>query len=823
MTLTQTVLFKLDWPLVLDILAGGAQSDEGRERCLGLSPTLDREAVEHRWRLVEPLKNIIHLGYKPPIGSIPPISAIIKSVSLGQILNGEDFRHILQILEATKGVSRFAYEFSTKAPTLSRFKSALYPLPKLSQAIEKTIGPTGDLLDDASAELQRIRRQKINMRKKIEDELTKLIRSSDIETYLQDDFFTVRSEHYVIPISLDGRGRIKGMILDTSASGQTLFVEPTAIAPLNEELLDIYLNEKIEILRIFKDLTNLVQAEIEILKTNYNELIELDFLTAQAELAYSFGANQVKIKHEPVINLQNIRHPLIKRPDGTKAIPNTVQLDSNHRGLVISGPNAGGKTVVLKTVGLLHVMAKAGLLIPAEPESEIFLFDGIFMELGDAQNITTNMSTFSGHLMGLKPILEKAAKNDLVLLDELAVGTDPETGAAIARATLEHLINRECMSLTTTHFDALKVLPTEDKRFRNASMEFSLKTLRPTYKLILDRPGQSYGIEVAEEIGLPKDILTRAKELRGSTVSLLDKAVNEFAVAKEEVEEMKVLLEKQKLEAEAAMLRWEDERRLMTESRQKVATKIKDKYESEFLKLRSDFDEIVAKLKDGYKKLEQSGDNKQGFMADKKRGEELLGALNKAISGIETVPNPNMASSIPVTDIADLKEGTEVFVVPLNKMGRVAKGGASGDQMVEVVVGAVKMKAASSDLRIKPPANDRNERKSLPIPPKKPSLSKPAVSPSAAAVKSLFIRSATNTLDLRGLDSHDALKETWQFIDNAIFRGEPNVMLIHGHGTDKLKTAIRLALQHESPYSLSFRGGDDTEGGDGVTIVILRD
>ncbi len=823
MVLSQMIFDKLDWPLIVEHLAAEAQTEEARAYSLSLSPALNRGEVQRIWAQVEPLKNMIASGFRPPIGYLPLLNPVLKATNLGQILMGEDFRIIYQVLESTKRVIRFSTEFGSRFSTLARFKSSLYTLPKVSQAIEKAIGPEGELLDDASQELRRIRQQRNSMRRHIESELTKLIRSAEIETYLQDDFFTIRSERYVIPISIDGRGRVKGMIMDTSASGQTLFIEPVVIAHLNEQLLEIYLTEKIEILRIFKELTSLVKADIETLKENYEKLIELDSLTAQAILAHSFGANSVKLVDRPVLNLCNARHPLIKRPDGTKAIANTVTLDETHQSLVISGPNAGGKTVILKTVGLLHLMAKAGLLIPADPESSMFLFDDIFLELGDSQNITANLSTFSGHLTGLKPILERVKKTDLVLLDELAVGTDPQTGSAIAQAVLEYLAAKQCMILTTTHFDALKILPTENKKFRNASMEFSPKYLRPTYKLVLDLPGQSYGLEVAEEIGFPKEILDRAKLLRGSSVSLLDKAVLELGRAKEAAFEMKALCEKEKFEAEAARLRWEEERELVNTSRQKVAARVKEKLESDFQKLRNEFDDLLKKLREQYKfsgritSYDSESSSRQAFLADRKRGEELIKQVNSMVSDLEPDQFSKEILDRPLPSKEGLKVGDEVFVLPLKKTGTITKIGDLKDDSVEVLIGVVKMRIALQDLRV-------GREQKLEEKPLKHSLSpKAQIDSTTQPQQAVFFRTTTNTIDLRGFDADDAMSKTWQFIDNAIFRGEASVMLIHGHGTDKLKTTIRRALQHDCPYSISFRTGTESEGGDGVTVVNLRD
>lgn len=813
------VLEKLEWSLVLEILAGNTQTDDGRQQCLELKPHLKKDHVERHWRTLEPIKNLFNAGHKAPIGSLSPIPSILKAAQLGQVLSGKDLRVIFDTLASSKRVSYFAAQFGERCQSLTRFKSLLYPLPKLATAIEKAVGTDGELLDTASDDLQRIRRQKISMRQRIEDELAKLMRTGDWADYLQDDFFTVRNERYVVPVKLDGRGRVRGMILDTSASEQTLFIEPASIAPLNEELLDIFLAEKIEILRIFKALSEAVRNDAETLQVDYDALIELDVLTAQAMLACATDSGSAVLTDEPIIDLINARHPLVRRPDGTGAVPSTVDLSQGKNVLIVSGPNAGGKTVVLKTVGLIHLMAKAGLLIPVDQGSRIYLFENIFVELGDAQSLTANLSTFSGHLLGIKPILERAKAADLVLLDELAVGTEPQTGSAIAQAVLETLADQGITTIATTHFDSLKGLAVKNARFRNASMEFSLKHLKPTYRLILDVPGQSYGLEVAEQIGFPKKLIDRARELRGATASQLDEAVMQLSRAREEAVELKSSLEREKLEAEAAKLRWDDERKLIDESRKTAALKIRDKYDREIRALKDEFEEVTSRLRQAYKKVgqaAQSDHDRQKFLSDRKTGEQALDKMGRVLEDISS--SFDIEDKLPgtVCSFDLLRVGTEVWVIPLGKKGSVTRTSDKPDDPVEVQVGLIKLRVGLQDLRY---LSDEEKK------PQRPAQARsdvPADSSTAKKPLGVVIKTVTNSVDLRGLDVDDALKKTWQFLDQAILSGESNVILIHGHGTDRLKTSIRKALQHDSPYDLKFRPGDDSEGGDGVTVVMLR-
>lgn len=826
--IAERVLEKLEWPLLLDNLAGHCHTEDGRERCLALTPNKARDAVEERWIAVEPLRRLASQSYRAPIGQLTPVSAILRAARLGQILGGHELRTVHEVLESTRKVFAFASDFEARCTTLRRFRANLHPMPHLLQAINKAVGPDGDLRDDASEELMHIRRQKIAARKRIEEAIAKLLHDSDLTPYLQDDFFTVRNERYVVPMRLDGRGRVKGSIMDTSASGQTLFIEPALVAPLNDQIQEIDLEEKLEIARIFRELTAKVAADADTLGANYEQLVDLDVLSAEAQLAADVDAGTVAIAERPVLDLRDARHPLLKKTNGKSPVGNTIGLEQEQTVLIISGPNAGGKTVVLKTVGLLHLMAKAGLLLPADPTSRVFLYDDVFLEMGDAQNLSANLSTFSGHLMGLKPILEIAGPNDLALLDELAVGTDPQTGAAIGTAILEDLAFKKTACLVTTHFDALKSLAIGDGRFRNGSMEFSMHNLLPTYKLILDVPGQSYGLEVAETMGLPARILVRAKELRHGTQSSLDKAVTQLMEARDESRKAQDALAKEKLEAEAQRLRWEQEVEMLRESRRKASQTLTDKYESQMSEMRSSYDELVKKMKQVAKDASsKDGDAlRDEMLNDRKQAERLLKNMDNVVG--ELAQGYDVGDKLPgqPARAKDLVPGAPVWVLPLKKGGKILKTTGSVDEPVEVEVGIIKLRVSAHDIRILSPGEaagggPQAAKKGTP-PPRVPRTPGAPQAPAGGPEIGFTPQSPTNSIDLRGKDVDQALDATWNFVDRALMRGEETILLIHGHGTGELKRTLRDQLRNNSPYDLKFRAGLDQEGGDGVTVVKLK-
>jgi DNA mismatch repair protein MutS2 len=812
------VLTKLEWPLVTDHLARLAQTTEGRAACQTLSPTLGRVEIEDRWRLSLPLRRLVQQGYRAPIGELEPMHPILKAAGMGQVLDGVDIRQVGTLLEATRKVHAFASDLQSRCETLAKIRPLILSLPQLLAEINRTVGAEGELLDTASPELTRIRRQKISVRKRIEDTIKRLIHdNAELGKYLQDDFYTVRSERYVIPMRVDGRGRVKGSILDTSASGQTLFLEPAAITPINDELQDLEIEEKLEIARIFRDLTAKIAKDRDTLAGNYDQLLRLDCLTAEADLAARLNAGTVTLADRPLLDLRGARHPLIGNHDGHKgAVANTVGLESTQTSLIVSGPNAGGKTVVLKTVGLVHLMAKAGLLVPADETSQLYLFDHVYLEMGDSQNLTANLSTFSGHLLGLKPILNDADEHDLVLLDELAVGTDPQTGAAIATAVLEDLADRKAMTLVTTHFDALKGMAIKDKRFRNGSMEFSLASLKPTYQLILDVPGQSYGIEVAEQMGLPARLIARAKDLRGHAASALDQAVSDLMHARDAARQMQEETHKAKLAAEAEQERWRQEVELVKEQRKKAAKHLTDKYEDDLRQLRGEFEDAIKKLRQAAK--DSKGDT-QASLADRRVADESLKKMDNVLGELASSFNDEKLPG-RVTTRAELSPGTPVYVLPLKKAGRVVKVPMGDSEPIDVEVGVIKLRVSTHDLRLisegevagGKPAPAKHDKPKPPSAPNKPAA---GASPEVPFTP----QTATNSIDLRGKDVDDAIKSSLDFLDRSLMRGEESVILIHGHGTGALQANLRHALKHSCPYDVRFRAGIDQEGGDGVTVV----
>ena len=813
---TDVILQKLDWPFLVEKLAEKAQAQETTENLKSLTPLYtqaDRLLIEKQWEDISSLKEILRLGFRPPVGSLPIMGKIFASSEKGQILESTDLRSVLEVLLSTKRVLGFAADFSQKSRVLHHYKTNLSPLPKVVQIIEKSIGSTGEILDDATPELRDIRKQRIQLRKKMEEVLTNLMRQSPFEEYLQDQFFTMRNDRYVLPIRLDGRGRVKGSIVSISESGQTLFVEPQQVTLMNEQLQEVDVAERLEILTILRTISAMIATSLDVLRLNYEELLILDSISAKAAFALETNSGTAQISDEPILELLIATHPLLDLSANklSTVIANNIILKRENRSLVISGPNAGGKTVVLKTVGLVHAMAHAGLLIPVDEKSKIYFFEHYFLELGDAQSLGNNLSTFSGHLLGILPAVQKAGPNDLVLLDELATGTDPETGSAIAQAVLEHLVQKNALTILTTHYDRLKTLGFENHQFRNASMEYTIESMKPTYRLILDVPGQSYGLELASQIGIPQTIIARARDLKGTTESNLDYALSELALQREKSQALAADLEQKVLAAEEEKFRWQQECKLLEESRKKATQNVTAFYEDQIEALRKDLEDTTGELKKSLKNVVDD-DLRADVLNKRHQAQESLKNVSATLKQLSRDDAPVTVSE-PSLQFQDLVVGKSVFIRPIGKTGKITKIPESKSAAIEVEVGIMKMRVPLKDLGLsKTSENEPNIKITTP----KPIARRPIKMPE------LVLRTPTNALDLRGMEADQATKASLDFIDKAMLRGEPAILLIHGHGSDRLKTEVRALLAGEIPYEVAFRPGIMQEGGDGVTIVSLE-
>ncbi|MGE0172219.1 MAG: endonuclease MutS2 [Oligoflexales bacterium] len=806
----------LGWPNVTNKLASLANTDAAKGQCMALLPTLSEETIRNEWEKTFQVREVITAGYTAPIPNLPVMDEALRGAKLGQLFTGEDLRLVYSLVTATIQVNRFLHDLKEKCPFFRIAYTKIFPVPKLRDAIERSIDEAGIVKDDATPKLKSIRQAKISLRKTIENQIRQLLINNEWETYIQDKFFTIRRERYVIPIRIDGRGRVKGSIYDTSDSGQTLYIEPPDIAPLNENLLELEVSDKLEVAKILRELSAHVSSEYDSLNASYFGIVELDAVQAKARLAYETDSYPVQLASAPVLDLKRAFHPLVKSPSGEKAVANDILLTPEQKCLIISGPNAGGKTVVLKTVGIIHLMAKAGLLLPAHPSSQVYLFSKIYVSMGDSQDLVASLSTFSGHLLHLKPVLEQVTDTDLVLVDELAVGTEPQTGSAIAQSVLEHFASKNVTSLATTHFDSLKGIALVNNKFRNGSLEFLTKSLQPTYNLVLDVPGQSYGIELAEHLGIPAPIIKRARQLKGSGYNEFDDMIKKLAENTSLMNEEKAQVHALKMDLEAQKAHWERERQNLEKIKEDARAKASRAFESKQEALSSEFNEALAELKELLKKARKA--ESPVAIEDElvKQRTSLKQKWESLSSEVSSLAEQEIIGALPGTACTaqDLSVGDQVYVISLKNEATVLSVAADGNT-VEVQAGLLKLKPAVTEIRL------LEKSKATPKKAGGKSTTLAAESKKSKEQIGLVITSPTNSLDVRGLDAELALEKLWQFIDKGVLRGEPNLVVVHGHGTDKLKKEIRAALAKTDLYQLDFRPGLQEEGGDGVTIIRL--
>lgn len=647
-----TELTQFAWQEVLQRVASFCHTEGGRRRVSTLTPTLTTPEIEKVWYQVGSLKELASKGYFLPALELPDLDKVFTAISHGQVIDGPELRTILMMLIASKRWYIFCENLAEQCSTLERFGAIFLTLPKLAKLIDQTVDSDGEIKETASKELQTVRKQKKNLTADIEEKLRRMIHQRKFVPYLQDDFITKRNDRYVIPLRVDGNGRVAGTAIAFSKSRETMFFEPLAIAQANSLLQTLDVAENFACYQILQNVSAEVVREYESLKLNYQTIVILDTLNAQALFAKKFNANPVTLTNNPTLNLKDMCHPLLINEN--RVIRNSVTLNANT--LIISGANAGGKTVMLKAIGLLHLMAKAGLMITADRQSEIFIFNEVHLVIDDEQSLNHNLSTFSSHLLRLHKLLTTTTNNDLVLIDEITTATDPDTGAALAQAILEFLAERQVMTIVTSHYNRLKELAYLDERFRNASMQFSTETLQPTYRLQLDVPGQSFGLEISQHLGLPEQIITRARQLRGDRNDRF-----ETVLAQLQIERQKLQKEKDKINASLLKL---------------------ESYQERWRRNTQEIKQLQKKLAQQTNQLPE-----QPSVAQVKQELETINPPPKKPPGWQ-LPFPKAIA------------GLRVYCVPLRKKVVIEKVGRSADDPLVVTAGNMRVTVLLTDLRI---------------------------------------------------------------------------------------------------------------------------
>lgn len=792
--MNEKTLQTLEFTKIRNTLTGFASFSASAELAARIRPTRDialagtwqRQTTEARW--------LLSSNFEISVSGMEDIRKQCDLATRGGVLLPEDFLLIKQSLIIARDTLRQLEKYRDELPEILQVVSGLQIPSGVIEQISKTISDHGDILDVASDRLADIRRDVKICHDRLLSKLERMVNDPRNGPMLQEPIITQRDGRYVIPLRSEYKGQIKSIVHDQSSSGATLFVEPLAVMELNNQFRELQLAERDEERRILTELTQVISIAGEEIRQVVNVIAEFDFILARAKYADSLSASEpilVPIKRRKdeghpgsTIQLIRARHPLL---DPAQVVPIDLELDQDTFSLIITGPNTGGKTVTLKTVGLLAVMAQSGLHIPALSGSKISVFDDIFADIGDEQSIEQSLSTFSGHITNIIQILKKADSYSLVLLDELGAGTDPQEGAALAMAIVTHLIDQQVTCLVATHYPELKAFAHNTRHVINASLEFDLQTLKPTYHLLLGLPGRSNALSIAERLGLPESIISLARgtihpdELRSE--DLLDEIYRQRSAAREARE----AAESAQKQATALEKEWRVKAEQIELEREKYLDSARIKAEDELYELKREIEEIRKEMA----RLKMPLDEVKGLQQKTKDVEVIADAITES-----------KTRSKPVQK-AEIKKGTRVIIGSLGMQGIVEE--ISGDE-AEVLVGRLHMRARVAELR-----------RTREVEPEKPMLVKPAKKTSSPAPA----RTTMMELDLRGERAEDALDRVDRYLDEAYSNGMPFVRIIHGKGTGRLRQVIREALRASSLVK-RFETGMESEGGDGVTVVHLN-
>ena len=780
----------LELPAVLELLARHAVSDEAKARCLRLRPATDAAAVEHLLDETDAAKTRLGLHGSPSFAGVKDVSQALDRADHGGVLNTRELLDIAGVLTASRRVADYDAQRQGEETVLDRLFTSLHTNKYLEEQIRSAILDEETIADTASSELADIRRKMRLAASKGRQILQRIISSPSYAKVLQEALITQRDGRFVVPVKAECKGSMPGLVHDISSSGATLFVEPMGVVQANNELKELQAREEKEIDRVLRILSGECAAQRETILYNYDVLVQLDAIFARAQLSYAMDAGRPMVRKRGGIDLKRARHPLL---DPAKAVPVTVALGGAYDTLVITGPNTGGKTVTLKTIGLLTLMAECGLHIPADDGSAVNVYEQVFADIGDEQSIEQLLSTFSSHTKNIVEILKVCDKDSLVLFDELCAGTDPAEGAALAISIIEFC--RKCGAgvAATTHYAELKLYAMRTSGVMNASCEFNVETLQPTYRLLIGVPGKSNAFAISKRLGIDEAILEQARSLVSQNdvnfedvLTQLDQQRQEMEKAKEEAERLRRETEKQKEKSDEYYAQIKQEKEKAAQQARKEAQYIIDD-------ARRAADAVYEELK----QLRKQAKNGAFVPGSNEKQAQMRRSLNEAESRMqpqrEEKQRPEPTRAIRVGDTVELlKLGTKASVLAINK-----------DGSYQLRAGIMQITAKPEEVYLLENETQNAAKKVI-----------------AGKVRELKA-AAQPELDIRGMAVDEALPVLDNFLDAAYMGNLPNARIIHGKGTGVLRAAVQEELRR-CKYVKSFRLGVYGEGEDGVTIAEFR-
>ncbi len=781
----------LELPQVLERLAEQAVTEEGKERCLALRPLTDADDVRHRLAETSAAVDLMTLSGSPSFSGVKPVGASLQRANIGGALNTRELLEIAAVLRAARSAKEYADGRTGVSKTcIDHLFASLTPNRYLEEKITGSIVGEGEIADSASPELADIRRHIRSTAAKVRDILQKLI-SSNQAKYLQEAIITQRNDRFVVPVKSEHKNDVPGLVHDVSSSGSTFFIEPMGVVKANNELKELQAREEKEIERILAELSAECAQYREDIAQNYDLLLMLDVIFARAKLSYRMKGSEPKIVKRGLY-LRRARHPLL---DPAKAVPNDLMLGEDFDTLVITGPNTGGKTVTIKTIGLLVLMAQCGLHIPVDADSHIQVFSRVLADVGDEQSIAQSLSTFSSHMVNIVGILQEADDETLILFDELGAGTDPIEGAALAAAIIESARELGALVAATTHYAELKVYAMTTKGVENASCEFNVDSLAPTYRLLIGIPGKSNAFAISQRLGLPKAIIQKAAARIDAENVRFEDVLTQLDEQRQEMEREKEAAAKLRREMEESAKTAREYRQRLEAERQKAVEKAQAEARRILEEARETADQVFQELNDMRKKQRKEEDwqrvneARAGLRHRLNEAEDKLGQRPE-----EPAPPPTRPAKAGDT-VELVKMGTQATVLSVNK-----------DGSLQLQAGILKITAKQEEVRVLEGETQTQKE------------ARKVVRQAEHKLRSL---GASPEVDLRGMMTDEAINALDMFLDNAMLGRLQEVTVIHGKGTGAVRKAVREHLKR-SRYVKSFRPGRFGEGEDGVTVVELK-
>lgn len=787
----------LDWGYVIQSVKSRATSEPGKLRCDYMEFLRETGLVRLALAETSEAKLLLLRGVSMDLGSLTDLGKILSRAKARGVLDALELLRVSDVLKLSRRALGAMEQEKEIAPNLARLASRLFISVELEKKIHTSIDRDGKVLDSASPQLQKLRARYHSTHAQVHDTLYGLMESKKFKNIIQDEFFTLRNGRYVLPVQIEKKGTVEGIVHDISGSGQSIFVEPKEITHLNNTLRTCELEVEQEIYRILAAFSSQVAAVADDIEVTVTALTEIDFIFAKARYSIAVNADEPEINDKGIIALHQVRHPMLVA-QGEVVVPNDIILDHNQSAMIITGPNTGGKTVALKCVGICALMVRAGLHIPANPDSKMSVFRRIFALIGDEQSIEQSLSSFSAHILGLKRILDQLVPDSLVLVDEIGEGTDPGQGVALSKAVIERLITGNVRTVITTHFTELTTLAFLGMGVSNASVEFDTARNEPTYRLTMGLPGRSSAFEIADRLGLDRKIIDRARSLAIGADTRLDEVLKGVEAEREKLAEARKA-------AEEALQRTQQD----ADKQKELLNEIKAKKQTMVEQERSNITKQFEHAKDQIKKILQELSAMPTFKRIEKARKEVI----KVERNVEYVfPKPENQSKepdnlLPIDDWSALCPDDEVYVRPFKNTGFIEEM-PDGKGNVQLVVSGARVTVPADSCFLK-----RGETKKTA--PQKESFY--YTSPVADEITGSV---SERSCDLRGMSRDEALDEVRQFLDEAMRNRYHLVYLIHGHGTGVLKKEVRDYCR-TSPYISNWRPGEKGEGGDGATIVEL--